>query len=809
MRIPVYTAEGQVTREAPGQQIRARISPQQVAQAELAKSAPAKELLSQAGKYAETRYKIETENNLNEALLDAQEALRERRDELEKSDNYHNVLDGDDPVWTRETEDLKQGLLEKVGRDKYALQQFNARFNQLELQNRFSLRDGIDRRIEIAAAQNRARLLQNAEDRVANSLDLSEVSLILQEVFNDTENLAAIGAGNPKVLNEQQYKFLYNAAFRSLEKNADESESGVSFVDEIRSALRDGLSEEDQAALDAAGKGEAYGTGEGRISTPQTAYVYGLMKMLNPSDQAELLKSVGATQTYLEGPDLAQQSAQILAKSNADEALSSMSVYMDELSNGQTLSSAVIENLRDDLVGYFPSLNAKDQQKVLDAFTDLENLNYFQISFGKRSNALNIDQAIEGLKEGLEGREGIDTKFEQKTIQFAEKYKANLMSAMQPGGDAIAFAQTTKMDGVNIEPVDLSAAAVSNGTSGLARRLTAGKKIQALNGLDYVPLLSKGEAQEVISQMDQVGGADAVFYLDQVTSGLTQASAGILIEELSRAGLSPEYVQAMYVDDAKVRSDIIALKDVDMKTIKDGLPSIQKTGATGVTQTINNSNALQQYRSAYVAGGNEAAAFAQFEQQRALAEKLAYSYVAKGESVDNAVEKAMGSIFPDEVVVGRNQNFLVPKTFKPSNIESATEGLLQNNILSRFDFVPLSDPRYGFLENVDISEASLRTTGVWLNNGTGDGLVLHFDLNGAHIPVYLQGENALFEVKFSTLDQLDLNKLASSDIGLTPNNLLDYSTGFKPVTIETKGAGTAPVASEFPGLDPSLTNVRE
>ena len=40
MKIPVYTAQASVTREAPGRQIRARQSPSAMAQAELDKAKP-------------------------------------------------------------------------------------------------------------------------------------------------------------------------------------------------------------------------------------------------------------------------------------------------------------------------------------------------------------------------------------------------------------------------------------------------------------------------------------------------------------------------------------------------------------------------------------------------------------------------------------------------------------------------------------------------------------------------------------------------------------------------------------------------
>ena len=78
MKIPVYTAQASVTREAPGRQIRARQSPSAMAQAELDKEKPMSAALKAAGEYAKTRYNIQTQNNLDKALLDAEEGLNER-----------------------------------------------------------------------------------------------------------------------------------------------------------------------------------------------------------------------------------------------------------------------------------------------------------------------------------------------------------------------------------------------------------------------------------------------------------------------------------------------------------------------------------------------------------------------------------------------------------------------------------------------------------------------------------------------------------------------------------------------------------
>lgn len=127
----------------------------------------------------------------------------------------------------------------------------------------------------------------------------------------------------------------------------------------------------------------------------------------------------------------------------------------------------------------------------------------------------------------------------------------------------------------------------------------------------------------------------------------------------------------------------------------------------------------------------------------------------------------------------------------------------------------MSAPNLDFLEEFQVSEASLRTTGMWLNNGTGDGLILHYNLNGTFIPVLLVEDDpaipsGVLEVKFKDLENIDFTKIRESKFVLTPKGLSEFATGFKiqdgPLYTGTGyGAmGTAPVGSEFPGLDNTI-----
>jgi len=160
LRIPKYTSQLAPTSDAPGRSISARMSPSAVAQAELAKSAPASALIQSVGAYAKMRYNAEQELLLNEGLLEAEEGIRQAAYDLEREKKLSNVFGGDN-MWKSQTEDLRTQVLDKIGTNRFTRQKFMDRFDQMELTSRFQLKDVIDTKIEAAAQASLARRQEN------------------------------------------------------------------------------------------------------------------------------------------------------------------------------------------------------------------------------------------------------------------------------------------------------------------------------------------------------------------------------------------------------------------------------------------------------------------------------------------------------------------------------------------------------------------------------------------------------------------------------------------------------------------------
>ncbi len=169
LRIPKYTSQLSPTSDAPGRSISARMSPSAVAQAELAKSAPASALIQSVGAYAKMRYNAEQELLLNEGLLEAEEGIRQAAYDLEREKKLSNVFGGDN-MWKSQTEDLRTQVLDKVGTNRFTRQKFMDRFDQMELTSRFQLKDVIDTKIEVAAQASLARRQENIVTELSQNI---------------------------------------------------------------------------------------------------------------------------------------------------------------------------------------------------------------------------------------------------------------------------------------------------------------------------------------------------------------------------------------------------------------------------------------------------------------------------------------------------------------------------------------------------------------------------------------------------------------------------------------------------------------
>lgn len=217
MRIPVYKSQGRPTSEAPGARITARMNAQPFVQAELQKGAIATEVANQVGEYANMRYKMITETQKNEAIFSAKEGLMALSSQLEKDRDVGNIFDGE-LKYAQGVKSVYDTMRSTVGKNKYALQDFDNSFRQMEIPIKFRLQEVVDLKIE----KRRQAALKAREDQQVSIysnpyLDITSDELVMEQAQLEAMGQQAVrnGGVNPEIMGNVPQKVL-SLAFKNL-----------------------------------------------------------------------------------------------------------------------------------------------------------------------------------------------------------------------------------------------------------------------------------------------------------------------------------------------------------------------------------------------------------------------------------------------------------------------------------------------------------------------------------------------------------------------------------------------------------------
>ena len=217
MRIPVYKSTGRPTSEAPGARITARMNAQPFVQAELQKGAIATEVANQVGEYANMRYKMITETQKNEAIFSAKEGLMALSSQLEKDKDVGNIFDGE-LKYAQGVKSVYDTMRSTVGKNKYALQDFDNSFRQMEIPIKFRLQEVIDLKIE----KRRQAALKARQDQQVSIYSNPYLDVTSDELAMDQAQLESMvqqavrnGGVNPEIMGNVTQKVL-SEAFKNL-----------------------------------------------------------------------------------------------------------------------------------------------------------------------------------------------------------------------------------------------------------------------------------------------------------------------------------------------------------------------------------------------------------------------------------------------------------------------------------------------------------------------------------------------------------------------------------------------------------------
>ena len=397
----------------------------------------------------------------------------------------------------------------------------------------------------------------------------------------------------------------------------------------------------------------------------------------------------------------------------------------------------------------FPQEQADEYiQSWNDASEDASNRGALAYMSGDMIDSVAIDLERERVAAEVSGDPRQITKATTRAADWAESVAKRNDAIVKDA--ALFVANTNEAAAGIIEDIGdkLSTGQIEQAASGLlALRDVMGEQLDQLgvpsNRRNVMPKQMAAQVANIIQSIESDVAAETFQAINQSLGDYSPQ----FIEELRAQGLRPEYVQAMYVSNPAIQKDLIDISKMEVTDILKGLPNTTKNDVISEMNDV-----LSDYRQAYLAGGGNVANNI-YNQQIDTAQKLVFSRLKNGteSEISTAVENALNDLIPEyqQTVVGSGGvgGYVVPMEFSPKEIEDATSSLLSVNALRAMGIEPLDSPLLDDYIDLEVSLESLSTTGRWLNNSTGDGLSLHYNVNGTDLP-------AGFEVKFSEISQV-------------------------------------------------------
>jgi len=535
MRIPTYTAGSQMTSEAPGRSFRTRANAQPFVQQAQAQNAIAGAVIGQAAEFTAMRYKAARETQINQKLLAGEEALRQEALNLSKIETgklgsvFNEGGPEDKGLWSQASRSTREKLLEDVN-DREARRVLTDRFNQMELTQRFSLRNTIDQKIESANAAARAARAQSTVQNLAAVTSPAEFDLIASNFGVDSIRMGQLGLGNPEALKKQELAVIIGGVTSNVMQAIQNSDTPSRDLENIRLAIRDN-------DPNLAGKNQL-----------QLA----LLKKLPLQNQAQILQSLGTGAGFIDAASAEEQKQIRVNKQVGKKTGEQITAYTKILQEGGTLPGngvADLENLVSQVTPFMDNVEAVELQEGL---ADLQYIQDLSSSIKTVTNLQDLDGMIMSLETGDEmGGPGLQAR-ELLGLDFLRGFRDNMDK--QLAKDPIGFASTT--GAVKVQPVDLTAETIQRtqetgeDQTGVQGRILAAIQTQGHYNLSgpltilrpseaaaYAPRMNKGTAVErmqAINDITQLFGDYAPDVMAQIApnSPVTAHVAGLMQDGL-------------------------------------------------------------------------------------------------------------------------------------------------------------------------------------------------------------------------------------------------------------------------------------
>ena len=301
-------------------------------------------------------------------------------------------------------------------------------------------------------------------------------------------------------------------------------------------------------------------------------------------------------------------------------------------------------------------------------------------------------------------------------------------------------------------------------------------------------LLSKDVAQQMIQSIQAIDDDVEIVILQEIQQGVGDL-APRFISELRDNGLAPEYVEAMYIapNRADLQKTLVELAQTDIGVLKKNITSPEMgRDAVSALKIL-----VEEYKISYLSGGGSQAQI-DFDNQFGVAEKLLYKYLStSNEQPDTIAERVAGEIFKEykNVVFNSNASFAAPEEFNAQDMEIFSGSLLDPRRLQEMGIQELQVADYPGYISEAVSMRALASNGQWLNNSTGDGIVLHYRTNSGSLLPAKFDNGQLVDIKFK-----DLQNVATNIIQKAPLSSFDTT---EPKAAPTFGGAERLLSEEY------------
>ena len=209
MRIPTYTAKFNPSNRANCASIRARKS-FIVEQAEIDKASPLNAFLGEVAEISLGRYRVAEELKLEENLLAAATQLASLENVMANDANIYSVLDGDQPRWNQQVNEIKKTLQNNIGTNLNSRLKFESKFNIAENSARTRLRKKVDAAIAARAAAAQKQAETALMSTLSSDLKMKDVDSLLSRFITTNRGNYSLDKDNKLKVTPKGQLYLNN-----------------------------------------------------------------------------------------------------------------------------------------------------------------------------------------------------------------------------------------------------------------------------------------------------------------------------------------------------------------------------------------------------------------------------------------------------------------------------------------------------------------------------------------------------------------------------------------------------------------------